>query len=47
LISNCVFSSTANFRAQEKKILDNIIGDGLYDKRIRPSGVNLTDGKGK
>ncbi|XP_015790733.1 glutamate-gated chloride channel isoform X1 [Tetranychus urticae] len=37
--------STANFRAREKEILDSIIGDGRYDRRIRPSGVNTTDGK--
>lgn len=37
-------------RAEEKKILDNIIGsDGrttAYDRRIRPAGANQTGGKG-
>lgn len=34
--------SSANIRAIEKRILDSIIGDGRYDSRIRPSGVNDT-----
>ncbi|XP_054155655.1 glutamate-gated chloride channel-like [Oppia nitens] len=36
---------TANFRAIEKRILDSIIGDGRYDSRIRPSGVNASQGQ--
>ena len=35
------------FREKEKEILDSIIGEGRYDRRIRPSGVNNTEGKGK
>ncbi|XP_049271584.1 glutamate-gated chloride channel isoform X5 [Rhipicephalus sanguineus] len=34
----------ANFRAIEKRILDSIIGQGRYDCRIRPMGINNTDG---
>ncbi|XP_071044107.1 glutamate-gated chloride channel-like isoform X2 [Parasteatoda tepidariorum] len=34
----------ANFRQIEKKILDSIIGPGRYDSRIRPHGINNTDG---
>lgn len=34
----------ANFRAIEKRILDGIIGLGRYDSRIRPMGINNTDG---
>ncbi|XP_028966732.1 glutamate-gated chloride channel [Galendromus occidentalis] len=34
----------ANFRAIEKRILDSIIGQGRYDSRIRPMGINNTDG---
>ena len=37
---------TANKRAAEKRILDSIIGQGKYDSRIRPSGVNNTLEKG-
>ncbi|XP_076342382.1 glutamate-gated chloride channel-like [Tachypleus tridentatus] len=33
-----------NFREIEKRVLDNIIGPGRYDSRIRPHGVNETDG---
>ncbi|XP_058119139.1 glutamate-gated chloride channel isoform X7 [Anopheles ziemanni] len=33
-----------NFREKEKKILDQILGAGKYDARIRPSGINGTDG---
>ncbi|KAK4871607.1 hypothetical protein RN001_015731 [Aquatica leii] len=33
-----------NFREKEKEILDQILGPGRYDARIRPSGVNGTDG---
>ena len=38
----CSDVSQSNFREQEKKILDNIIGPGNYDKRIRPAGANDT-----
>ncbi|KAK3890777.1 hypothetical protein Pcinc_005292, partial [Petrolisthes cinctipes] len=34
--------SSANFRAREKQIIDEIIGPGNYDKRIRPAGANDT-----
>ncbi|KAL3289516.1 hypothetical protein HHI36_022933 [Cryptolaemus montrouzieri] len=33
-----------NFREKEKELLDQILGPGRYDARIRPSGVNGTDG---
>ncbi|XP_031638787.1 glutamate-gated chloride channel isoform X5 [Contarinia nasturtii] len=33
-----------NFREKEKKVLDQILGQGKYDARIRPSGINGTDG---
>ncbi|XP_059218511.1 glutamate-gated chloride channel isoform X23 [Stomoxys calcitrans] len=33
-----------NFREKEKKVLDQILGAGKYDARIRPSGLNGTDG---
>ncbi|GLV43075.1 GluClalpha [Carabus blaptoides fortunei] len=33
-----------NFRAKEKEVLDKILGPGHYDARIRPSGINGTDG---
>ncbi|XP_065165099.1 glutamate-gated chloride channel isoform X1 [Atheta coriaria] len=32
-----------NFREKEKEILDQILGPGRYDARIRPAGVNGTD----
>ena len=31
-----------NYREEEKKILDAILGKEVYDKRIRPSGINST-----
>ncbi|XP_049817927.1 glutamate-gated chloride channel isoform X2 [Aethina tumida] len=31
-----------NFREKEKEVLDQILGPGRYDARIRPSGVNGT-----
>ena len=34
-----------NYREEEKKILDSILGKDVYDNRIRPSGLNGT-GKG-
>ncbi|XP_026804165.1 glutamate-gated chloride channel isoform X3 [Rhopalosiphum maidis] len=33
-----------NYRHKEKEVLDQILGPGSYDARIRPSGVNGTDG---
>lgn len=33
-----------NFREKEKEVLDQILGPGRYDARIRPSGMNGTDG---
>ncbi|XP_075223267.1 glycine receptor alpha 1 isoform X2 [Lycorma delicatula] len=33
-----------NYREKEKQVLDQILGPGSYDARIRPSGVNGTDG---
>ncbi|OQR71897.1 glutamate-gated chloride channel-like, partial [Tropilaelaps mercedesae] len=38
------YRGKANFRAIEKRILDSIIGLGRYDSRIRPMGINNTDG---
>jgi hypothetical protein len=35
-------SAKVNFREKEKKILDQILGQGKYDARIRPSGINGT-----
>nr|AGS43091.1 glutamate-gated chloride channel b2 [Anopheles gambiae] len=37
-------NAKVNFREKEKKILDQILGAGKYDARIRPSGTNGTDG---
>ena len=34
-----------NYREEEKKILDEILGKGVYDQRIRPSGSNGTGKK--
>ena len=31
-----------NYREEEKKILDSILGKEVYDNRIRPSGLNGT-----
>ncbi|KAG8224720.1 hypothetical protein J437_LFUL004890 [Ladona fulva] len=31
-----------NYREKEKQVLDQILGPGRYDARIRPSGVNGT-----
>lgn len=45
----CMFGSNRfrkpeiNYRAEEKKILDSVLGPEVYDKRIRPSGLNSTD----
>ena len=32
-----------NYREEEKKILDAVLGKDVYDNRIRPSGSNGTD----
>jgi len=32
-----------NFRAEEKRILDSVMGPAVYDSRIRPAGINGTD----
>ncbi|XP_003702973.1 glycine receptor alpha 1 isoform X4 [Megachile rotundata] len=44
--SRCVsaMKPPTNFREKEKQVLDNILGPGRYDARIRPSGENATDG---
>lgn len=34
-----------NYRQKEKEVLDQILGPGSYDARIRPSGVNGTGKK--
>ena len=36
-----------NYRQEEKKILDSVLGPDVYDKRIRPSGLNSTGNKYK
>jgi len=44
----CMFGSNRfrkpeiNYRAEEKKILDSVLGAEVYDNRIRPSGLNST-----
>ena len=43
----CSGQCQANLRQVEKRILDDIIGEGRYDSRIRPSGINGTQGKGE
>ncbi|KAH1022957.1 hypothetical protein HUJ04_012257 [Dendroctonus ponderosae] len=44
-ITGCSGSNAKiNFREKEKEVLDQILGPGRYDARIRPSGVNGTDG---
>ncbi|XP_044741776.1 glutamate-gated chloride channel isoform X3 [Chrysoperla carnea] len=40
----CNNNIKVNFREKEKQVLDQILGPGRYDARIRPSGVNGTDG---
>ncbi|KAL6260931.1 hypothetical protein P5V15_008459 [Pogonomyrmex californicus] len=42
--SRCTREIKVNFREKEKQVLDNILGPGRYDARIRPSGENGTDG---
>ncbi|XP_063382908.1 glutamate-gated chloride channel isoform X7 [Cydia fagiglandana] len=39
--AECV-NAKINFREKEKQILDQILGPGRYDARIRPSGINGT-----
>ena len=34
-----------NFRMEEKKVLDRILGKGEYDPRIRPAGIYNNTGK--
>ena len=34
----------SNYRQKEKKILDQILRDEVYDSRMRPTGINTTDG---
>lgn len=41
-IVNRANNARVNFREKEKKILDQILGQGKYDARIRPSGINGT-----
>ena len=46
----CMFGSNrfrqkkeeVNYRFEEKKILDSVLGSEVYDRRIRPSGLNST-----
>ncbi|XP_033226881.1 glutamate-gated chloride channel isoform X5 [Belonocnema kinseyi] len=42
--ARCSQQGKVNFREKEKQVLDNILGPGRYDARIRPSGINGTDG---
>ncbi|XP_031836866.1 glycine receptor alpha 1 isoform X1 [Nomia melanderi] len=42
--SRCTQDKGQTFREKEKQVLDNILGPGRYDARIRPSGENETDG---
>ncbi|KAJ8709408.1 hypothetical protein PYW07_009234 [Mythimna separata] len=42
--TECMNGGKINFREKEKQILDQILGPGRYDARIRPSGINGTDG---
>ncbi|XP_046971871.1 glutamate-gated chloride channel isoform X6 [Nymphalis io] len=42
-LATCM-NAKINFREKEKQILDQILGPGRYDARIRPSGINGTDG---
>ncbi|XP_076309353.1 glutamate-gated chloride channel-like isoform X1 [Tachypleus tridentatus] len=43
LLARCACEK-ANYRHIEKRVLDSIIGPGRYDSRIRPHGINNTDG---
>ncbi|XP_013173606.1 PREDICTED: glutamate-gated chloride channel isoform X1 [Papilio xuthus] len=40
-LAQCM-NAKINFREKEKQILDQILGPGRYDARIRPSGINGT-----
>ena len=31
---------SVDFRLKEKQILDSVLGPRVYDRRIRPAGVN-------
>ncbi|XP_043476830.1 glutamate-gated chloride channel isoform X2 [Leptopilina heterotoma] len=42
--ARCMQQKVINFREVEKQILDSILGPKSYDARIRPSGINGTDG---
>ncbi|XP_076234618.1 glycine receptor alpha 1 isoform X11 [Calliopsis andreniformis] len=42
--ARCNKNKPINFREKEKEVLDQILGPGRYDARIRPSGENGTDG---
>lgn len=33
---------SVDFRQKEKQILDSVLGLGVYDRRIRPGGINST-----
>ena len=37
-------SAIINYRKEEKKILDEILDTEVYDNRMRPSGLNASDG---
>ena len=37
-------AAISNHRQEEKKILDKILEPEVYDNRMRPTGVNSTDG---
>lgn len=41
-LHNRANNANINFREREKKVLDQILGIGKYDARIRPSGINGT-----
>lgn len=34
-------------RQKEKQILDSLMGHGVYDRRIRPAGINSTGKDGR
>ena len=36
------FCNPLHFRAEEKRILDSVMGPAVYDSRIRPAGINGT-----
>lgn len=42
MVWNRCTNAKINFREKEKEVLDQILGAGMYDARIRPSGVNGT-----